>query len=486
MRPFHRPIALLIGVALLAGWSVTFAASGGASPPTAPRAARLIVKPNPVPLNLRVVVIVTGLRRDERVQFTARPASGGFSGGNMGTHRAGKNDTIEFSYPGFTQRRELGVWIVTARRANGSILQTHLTVVEQPTPVPTPVYPPLARVQRWRLALPAQMDFQPTVAGNTVAYATTACRSYRLCRTVLYLAQLSSPRVRQIEQIEKYTSNLTLQLSSTWLVWLTERYPAPGWQLWAWSRRTSQRRLIDSSATEGGPAAPGYPEVSLSGNVLAWVRHDCLQHCTRPGPSTLRLIDLTGGTATVVAHLTYVCRQISFPALSDTTLSWVSTPLSGWGCPAPQTWTVMSRDRHTSHVSFHEIHLSRNQTADEFTGYRGWEAWSEHLEHTNQDTRVLLMNLRSGAQRTISGYGGYSPRLAGRVLAWIGYARIEALDLDSGKRYLLAHEVNGRKQDVALGVRLGESTRGKVIWVESTFNHNGGLIRHSLVVASVP
>ncbi|GAC1403483.1 MAG: hypothetical protein NVSMB52_17460 [Chloroflexota bacterium] len=46
MRPFHRPVALLVGVALLAGWSVTFAAPGDASPPTALQAARLIVQPN--------------------------------------------------------------------------------------------------------------------------------------------------------------------------------------------------------------------------------------------------------------------------------------------------------------------------------------------------------------------------------------------------------------------------------------------------------
>lgn len=50
----------------------------------------------------------------------------------------------------------------------------------------------------------------------------------------------------------------------------------------------------------------------------------------------------------------------------------------------------------------------------------------------------------------------------------------------SGKRYLLAHEVNRPKKDVARGVRLGESSRGKVIWEESTFNPNGGPCRDSV------
>jgi len=380
---------------------------------------------------------------------------------------------------------ELGTWVITARRANGTTLQTRLQVIEQPTPAPTPVYPPVAHVQRWRLSLPTQSDFQPAVAGTAVAYAIRACAA---CHPILYLANLSTRRSLQVAQLAKDTSSLEIQLSSTWLVWLQGSYPAPGRQLWAWSRKTGQRRLVDSSTTEGGPAAPGFPEISLSGNTLAWVRHDCLQHCTRPGTSTLRLINLTGGAASVISHTTYVCRQIDFPALSNTVLSWVGTPLSEYGCPAPNTWTIVAQDRRTGHISFHEIHLSRNQVADELTGYGQWEAWVEHLEFTNRDDRVLLMNLQSGTLRTISGYGGYSPRLTGRALAWIGGNgdRVEALDLGSNKRYLLAHEVTGPRQDSAIGTRLGQPWQGRVIWEESSFNPNGGPIRDSLVVAAVP
>lgn len=47
----------------------------------------------------------------------------------MGTHRAGASGTIIFSYPAFTKRWELGMWIITAQRANGTMLQTRLRVI---------------------------------------------------------------------------------------------------------------------------------------------------------------------------------------------------------------------------------------------------------------------------------------------------------------------------------------------------------------------
>jgi hypothetical protein len=200
------------------------------------------------------------------------------------------------------------------------------------------------------------------------------------------------------------------------------------------------------------------------------------------------VVNLTGGAARVISHATYVCRQIAYPALSGTVLSWVSVPLAGYGCPAPNTWTIVARDRRTGKLSLHEIHLTRNQMADECTGYGQREAWIEHLAFTNRDDRVLLMNLRTGAQRVITGHGASSPRLTGQVLTWIGSSgdRVEALDLRTGRRYLLAHGISGPKQTIALGIRLGQSWQDRVIWQESAFNPNGGPIRDSLVVAAVP
>jgi hypothetical protein len=256
----------------------------------------------------------------------------------------------------------------------------------------------------------------------------------------------------------------------------------------AWNRATGRRRLVDSSATEGGPAAPGIPEISLRSDALVWVRHDCLQRCSRPGPSTLRLLDLRGGTARVVSHASYVCRQIGFPALSDTVLSWVGVPLSGYGCPAPNTWTVVTRDRRTGRLSFHEIHLSRNQMAGEFTGQGQWEAWVEGLEYTNRDQRVMLMNLQTGAPRTVTRHGAYSPRLSGHTLAWMGAfgSQVWAMDLRSGKRYLLDHETSSATLDTGPGTWLGCASQNRVVWEDDSFNPNGGAIHRSVVVATVP
>jgi hypothetical protein len=325
---------------------------------------------------------------------------------------------------------------------------------------------------------------QPALAGDTIAYAANSCRG---CGTDIYLGNLSTGRSRRIVRLGIGVSPLTLHLSSTWLVWLQGRYPRAGWQLWVWSRATGRRRLIDASATEGGPAAPGYAQFSLSGSALAWARQDCRRRCTQPGPSTLRLLDLRGGSARVISHTTYACRPIAYPALTSTTLTWVGTPLSGYGCPAPITWTVISRDRHTGYVSVHEIHLSRNQLADSFVGDDGWEAWTEHLEFTNRDERVVLMNLRSGARRAIGSSGGFSPRLAGHTLAWTaGFGgSVWAMDLRSGKRYLLDHVRSSATLDTGPGIWLGQSWRNRVIWDESSINPNGGPGHEWLVAATV-
>lgn len=486
MRYRRTPIVLLLGIALLSGASLASAALDHPAAPAASRLARLIIKPNPVPIGRRIVVIMTGLNPGEPVQFTARRPRAGFGGGNMGTHRAGKDGTILFSYSGFTQQSDVGTWLITARRASGAILQVRLNVTEPPTPVLTPVYPPLATVPRWRMPLPGRSSGAGAVSGSTVV--ATVAGPGPGCSSTIYLRQILHGRWQPIVRLGRNICQLDVRLSAQWLVWLAGHYPAPGWQLWASSRTTHRRHLVDSSATEGGTAAPSFPEISLSGDTLAWVRHDCLQGCTRPGPSTLRVVDLRGGAASLISRVTYICRQIAFPALSGTVLSWVSVPLSGYGCPAPNTWTVVARDRRTGKLSFHEIHLNRNQMADEFTGYGQREAWVEHLAFTNRDDRVVLMNLRGGAQRTIAVHGASSPRLADHVLAWIGSSgdRVEALDLRTGRRYLLAHGITGPNQNVALGIRLGQSWQDRVIWEEGAFNPNGGPIHDSVVVATVP
>jgi hypothetical protein len=200
----------------------------------------------------------------------------------------------------------------------------------------------------------------------------------------------------------------------------------------------------------------------------------------------LRLLDLRGGPARIVAHTSYLCRPISSPSLTEATLSWVGTPLSGYGCPAPTTWTVISRNRQSGRLRFHEIHLDRNQLADGFVGGDGWEAWTQHLEFTNRDERVHLVNLRSRVVQTISGVGGFSPRLAGHTLAWTAGNTVQAMDLRTGKRYLLDRGTSSPNLDTSPDIWLGQSWQNRVIWEESSFNPNGGPIHDSLIVATVP
>lgn len=450
-----------------------------------PAAPKLTIKPNPVPLGQPFFVILRPLAPGEQVRFSIRPADASIDGWSLGTHRATAHGFIAFRAGPLTQTSQLGAWIVTARLPNRRTLTARMQVITPPTPAPVPTSPPLSPLRRWQIRLPTRTAASGAVAGNTIAVATKACLR---CHVILSLIDLSSGRRQQVARLGWHVSPLTLQLSSRWLVWLQGNYPAVGWQIWAWDRATGRRRLVDSSASEGGVAAAGYPEISLWNNTLAWARHDCLQRCARPGPSTLRLVDLTGGTARVISHATYVCRQIDFPSLSRSVLSWVGTPLSGFGCPAPNTWTIVAQDRRSGHLSFHEIHLDRNQTADTFAG-QGWrETWIEHLAVPKQENRLLLMNLRSGARRTITDHGYYSARLTDRVLAWIGDdgGSVEAMDLATGRHYLLAHEGGEGQRVRAIGIWLGQSWRSRVIWEEDSFNQNGGPIETAMMVGAVP
>jgi hypothetical protein len=264
----HRrsPLVLLFSIVLVITCSVANTARAGPFIPMASRLPRLIIKPNPVPLGQRIAVILTGVKRSEHVQFAVRPMKASFGGGNMGTHRAGKDGTILFSYPAFTQSADLGTWLITARRANRSILQTRLQVTEPSTPLPTPVYPPLAHAARRQLALPGRSSGPSAVSGSMVA-ATVATGTG--CSRTIYLRQLPTGRWQPTVHLARDVCQLDVQLSAQWLVWLAGRYSGPGWQLRAWNRKTHQRHLVDSSATEGGPAAPSFPEISLSGNTLA-------------------------------------------------------------------------------------------------------------------------------------------------------------------------------------------------------------------------
>jgi hypothetical protein len=141
-------LPMLIVASFVAGSGTNVSSAARVSRPNGSAAPRLIIKPNPVPLRQHIVVILTGVKPNERVRFASHPVTSGFGGGLMGTHRARKNGRILFSYGAFTQRWELGTWFITAQRANGTMLQTRLRVIKQPTPHPTAVFTALSPVRR--------------------------------------------------------------------------------------------------------------------------------------------------------------------------------------------------------------------------------------------------------------------------------------------------------------------------------------------------
>jgi hypothetical protein len=99
--------------------------------PRAPARITLRISPDHVALGQRFTVTLSGTRPRELVFFAMQPRhSTGFGGGIMGRYRADRGGIVRFAYPPFTQRWELGQWVVTAQRRGAGILASAtLTVV---------------------------------------------------------------------------------------------------------------------------------------------------------------------------------------------------------------------------------------------------------------------------------------------------------------------------------------------------------------------
>ncbi len=75
--------------------------------------------------------MLTGARPGEEISFVDYPQhSTGFGGGIMGVDDADGQGVIQFTYPPFTQKDEIGQWVVTAgQRGSGIIASTIITIV---------------------------------------------------------------------------------------------------------------------------------------------------------------------------------------------------------------------------------------------------------------------------------------------------------------------------------------------------------------------
>lgn len=92
--------------------------------------AHLRFVPNPIALQQRFTVTLTGATPGESLTFLATPDREGFGGGNMGSHRANAGGTIQFRYGPFKNKMDVGLWTVTVvHKGTGAVTRGTFHVV---------------------------------------------------------------------------------------------------------------------------------------------------------------------------------------------------------------------------------------------------------------------------------------------------------------------------------------------------------------------
>ncbi|MDQ2742054.1 MAG: hypothetical protein M3Z66_07115, partial [Chloroflexota bacterium] len=133
------------------------------------------------------------------------------------------------------------------------------------------------------------------------------------------------------------------------------------------------------------------------------------------------------------------------------------------------------------------IQPPRGKVAFEITGNDRYLAWTQESLHTDADSRVMLMDTRTGRAIPVTTVGGGRPSMNGDLLVWHGQhgSTIGALDLHTWRYYLL-----NRNQNQA-GVGTGPGSFGppsgkRVAWDEFRFRDTGGPSTTFLAIADLP
>jgi hypothetical protein len=338
-------------------------------------------------------------------------------------------------------------------------------------------------LQEHRYALSSGVTPQ-AIYGNTVAWSVAVgpkCTAAPCTREAdLYLANLAHFHPVLIRSVG-HIGVLDVALSARWLVWLNGPYLRPGWWLWARDLRTGKTTLIDHSSIEGGPAVPSYPSIALNGDELAWTREDCLRGCSAPGPSSVQMEDLASGARRVLGTNTNPCTPLSAVSITPQAITWTRAPLSGFGCPATSTSTVIRLDRRAGTITARTVSVSSGNIPESNGNYVIWESWP-----INSST-IHLLNWRTGRTRTISRPASADPQINQDLAIWKidTVTGLEALDLRTSRYVRLEHNTTtGGLNTVMSGPHLGSGRR--VIWEETQFPSESAAFKYWLVVADVP
>jgi len=323
------------------------------------------------------------------------------------------------------------------------------------------------------------------VYGDTVAWVDQGSLDQR---NRLYLARLGHFQPRLVALGAPCYRLNEVHLSNRWLVWSASG-GARGRVLWAFDRWTDKRSVIDRQPSVNGvnffvQGAASAPSLSLDGGVAVWSRGFAGPSSDAP-VTTLLMRTLPSGPVQTVLRNTDRCSFVTAPHLSGALLVWergrwlhdVASPGVGHvrSCEnsvketdqSPLTDVVMEN----LHDRVPRLLTPADGGSDPLTNGR-YVAWRQCGTTCHRGDRLVLYDSLSGRRTIIVPNGFSTATLNSRLLVWSIWNRTEssihALDLVTGRRSLLAREVNpnqfisGRMQ-----VRGVVDTSGpRVAWVQ--------------------
>lgn len=297
------------------------------------------------------------------------------------------------------------------------------------------------------------------VYGDTVAWVDQGSLDQR---NRLYLAPLGHFQPRLVALGAPCDRLNEVHLSNRWLVWSASG-GASGRLLWAFDRWTDKRSIIDRQpAVNGvnpfGEGAASAPSLSLDGGVVVWSR--LLAGPSSDAPvTTLLMRTLPNGPVQTVLRNTDRCSYVTAPHLSGALLVWerghwlheLTSPGVGH-IPSCYNNVNETGEPPLTDVVVENLHnrVTRLLTpahggSDPLTDGR-YVAWRQCRATCHRGDQLVLYDTLSGRRTIIAPNGFSTATLNGDVLVWSIWNRTEssihALDLGTGRRSLLAREID--------------------------------------------
>jgi hypothetical protein len=248
--------------------------------------------------------------------------------------------------------------------------------------------------------------------------------------TELQTSALRPWRPRTVVRSRRGTYMVDVRVSRGWFSWI-ELGDNGGyaWWLWAQSRSSGKKFLVDTSRREGPASYSLYGAYSsLFGNRLAWTFSTCRRACRSTWKSAVKIVTLPSMAARTIAATSRDGCNYTMPSLSPRLLVWAQ---EGSCTPAGGSDIAAYRFRdHRRRLLTHD-HLSSEPSTNGV--YVAWKGKSARLDRGS----IVLRDVRTGQTRTLARSESTLPVVSARAVAWnrddLGIVR--ALDLRQRRIY---------------------------------------------------